>query len=305
MVLLEKTFLSENELTNSLRLLIQLVGAFIAFISFVSLGMQTIVFYGNRALFKCAVSHSIVNLMIVDFLRLVMNMSLFIYSLSLITADVQNDLTHLVICNLNSIFTTLFETVQLAAFVIISFERLRCVSQATLTIEMRVRFTLRLISSTWFVSMLLSGLVFFLISYMSEYENLRIEKNKCFIDYFHILTLLSGSYGINSTNELNSSLTMSKNQNIIFDFYNILITLIALFSATFFYTRISLFLKKHFKHMNKPKITSVTKNSDSTKRIQIYDYEASTTQSPNELLNVSFQGLHLILFYSIHFFPEI
>jgi len=88
-------------------------------------------------------------------------------------------------------------------------------------------------------------------------------------------------------------------------FYNILITLIALFSATFFYTRISLFLKKHFKHMNKPKITSVTKNSDSTKKIQIYDYEASTTQSPNELLNVSFQGLHLILFYSIHFFSEI
>ena len=44
----QETFLTQNETTDAVRQVVQLVSAFIALISLGSLGVQTLVFHGNN-----------------------------------------------------------------------------------------------------------------------------------------------------------------------------------------------------------------------------------------------------------------
>lgn len=219
---------------------LQILVVFISLISIAAITLLGLIFYKNRDLFKCVVCHFIVNIIVVDVLKSLINVPILIYILEILRTDVNTKgyiISKIILCNLNAYLTILFETIQLFLFVSISFERLRCVRLPLLSVFERVKLTKKLLLTTWSIAFILSVAIFMAITTKASYENLGFEENKCYIDYFHIFM------------DKNTMLEVDYIQNVIYDAYHFIITSIAVILAIFFYTKINLFLKKHHSKM--------------------------------------------------------
>ena len=231
---INSTMLGDIKEIQTIKTVIEVLIILIALSSLESIWLQSFVFYKNRLLFKCVVSHFVLNLITVDFFKTLINVPIFIVSLEVILGkQVSMDRNKDVLCNLNTFFVAFFDTVQLFSFAAISFERLRCIRTPMLAIQVRVKFTLKLILAAWLAALISVIALFVIITIITNFENFYLTNNKCFLDYYHL-------YALNTTV---TDLKYNQYQNIIFDAYNVLVTSIGLMIAVFFYSKISFFLE--------------------------------------------------------------
>lgn len=230
---INSTMLDDIKEIQTIKTVLEVLIILIALSSLGSIWMQSFVFYKNRLLFKCVVSHFVLNLITVDFFKTLINVPIFFASLEVILGKQATDRNKDILCNLNAYFVALFDTVQLFSFAAISFERLRCIRTPMLAIQVRVKFTLKLILAAWLAALISVTVLFLIITIITNFENVYLTNNKCFLDYYHL-------YALNTTA---TDLNYNQYQNIIFDAYNVLVTSIGLMIAVFFYSKISFFLE--------------------------------------------------------------
>jgi len=169
------------------------------------------------------------NLIIVDFMKAIISIPFIAYSFDTILNrnifEYFNNIEVNILCNSNIFLTCFFETIQLISFAAISFERLRMVKSPLIAINVRIKLTKKLLIATWSTATLLWFILFLTISTVSGFKNLNFQ---------------------NTTSEVyKTKIDIMAHQNIIYDSYNLLITIIVLFFSIYNYVKISLFLKHH------------------------------------------------------------
>lgn len=209
------------------------------------------IFFKNRRLIKTTYLFLIINMIIVDMLKSLVYIPILSYSFEIIfkailapklMLDTKYNKERLVVCNINSIFSMFFETLQLFNMVTISFERYRMNS----ALKAPKTLTKFLILISWLSSLALTVCFFSLISTLSDFRNFNDEA--CYMDIFFMSINI-----LDHENVTSSSLTKEKSimsvQNRVFDLYCIVITSCAFLLILIFYGNIFAFLKKHEKKM--------------------------------------------------------
>jgi hypothetical protein len=239
-------FYIEPKLVQSKQFLICLI----VFISLFSITIIIFVFYifaKHKNILKSSVNYFMLNLIIVDFMKAIISIPFIAYSFDTILNrnifEYFNNIEVNILCNSNIFLTCFFETIQLISFAAISFERLRMVKSPLIAINVRIKLTKKLLIATWSTATLLWFILFLTISTVSGFKNLNFQNNECFVDIFQIYV-----FGLfqNTTSEVyKTKIDIMAHQNIIYDSYNLLITIMVLFFSIYNYVKISLFLKHH------------------------------------------------------------
>lgn len=160
-------------------LLMYTILGLITFASLLIIILLASIFKKNPSLTRNSVNIFILNIIFVDLLRCVINAP--IYSLSVYLAFDEfisgreagindrssNYLALVVVCNLNTTLGVLFEIEQLLSFLAISYERFKIVRSPLLNANKRAVLAKLLLIFTWFISVCLSAIIIFFVSYIS------------------------------------------------------------------------------------------------------------------------------------------
>lgn len=290
-------FTNKNEIGIAKTLLESLIIS-ISIISILIVSFLSFLFSRNKSLFNNSVNYFIINLISIDVLKSVINIPLIVYSLEMISNGLssQNDLERNMICNTQAFLTALFETIQLLSFTAVSFERFRMVKSPLLASIVRIKLTRKLLLVTWSLSLTLVSFLYLTISVESNFENFSNQNNRCFVDFFHIFIFHSNNLKIDQAKAV---IKLNLIQNVIFDAYNLSITVVCTILSSLFYIKISIFLKNHKlemeakfhlnenKNQSAPTITlemSVLK-IEHKKKIKVYDYNGTLVERENSVKN--------------------
>lgn len=300
------TIFTETDGVLLIKSLLQSVVIIIFIFSVCIMSFLGFLFNKNKSLLKWPVNYFIINIIMVDSFKLLISIPLVVYSLEIIANDGLLRLSYTsqnLLCNANALLTALFETIQLISFAAVSFERHRMVKFPLMSLNIRIRLTKKLILVSWCLAIFLSFLLYITISKISNFKNLDFQFNECYLDFFHIFVFRSLNGFLLPASNITAKI--SSNQNIIFDSYNLIITVFSLTVSISFYTSISFFLKQHKiemdakfhlseQHKNKINFSLPSKNLalDTTISCSLAN---ETSKSPNQEFQVfDFNGnVHL------------
>lgn len=263
---------------------LQVVVALISLISLGAISFLAYLFSKSKSLFKNSVNYFLANCILIDLLKVCLNIPVLIFSLEVISNAIQfnqnNNVQHNIACNLNAYILVFFDTIQLISFTAVSFERLRMVKLPLLPLNKRIRLTRKLLIASWVISIAFTIVLFLSVSIWSQFENFITLDNKCFIDFFHIYI-----YSSNFANQTSSVAELNIIQNLIFDSYNFAITLVCLSMSVAFYIKIYTYLKKHNLEMDaKFHLTEHLKHANQITSMQAKNNSAKCYNLSGELV---------------------
>lgn len=250
-------------------ILIHVLSGFMIISSIFIISFLLYLFFKNKHLIRNTINLFILNIIVNDLLKSIIYIPVSNVSFQIVIDTLQivgnnetqpiNLIQRNILCNLNFLSGIFFETIQLMAMTLISFERYRMITFPPKTPSKQMQLTKWMILISWIFSLSLTLLVFSAISYVSDFENLK--GHHCHIDLFY-LNLYSfdnhisqGSVGYSKERDV------SLLQNQIYDGYNITITIAAIGVIFWFYAKIYFYLKLHEKKISEKKIVNRHKSN--------------------------------------------